>query len=111
MNGREIFKFAVQKATELVRDAAEHVGCRIDEISEIIPHQVNTRILKAAAERLNVPIERFYSHIEQYGNTSAASVPVALDEAVRTGRVAENDLVCLIAFGAGLTWASALVRW
>ena len=77
----------------------------------VIPHQVNLRIIEGARERLDWPMERFFVNIEKYGNTSAASVPIALDEAVREGALKQGDLVVLVAFGAGLTWGSTLLRW
>ena len=95
--------------TELIQEAAE--GYSLDDIKLVVPHQVNMRIIEAARERLDWPIEKFYLNIEKYGNTSAGSVPIALDEAVREGRLNKGDLVILVAFGAGLTWGSTLIKW
>jgi 3-oxoacyl-[acyl-carrier-protein] synthase-3 len=83
----------------------------VEDLDLYVPHQANIRILKAVASRLELPPEKVMLNLEQYGNTSAASIPIALDEAVRQGRVKEGSLVMLGAFGAGLTWASALIRW
>jgi 3-oxoacyl-[acyl-carrier-protein] synthase-3 len=109
VRGREVYRFAVTKMTELIKDAAEGYGA--DEIKLVVPHQVNMRIIEAARERLDWPIEKFYLNIEKYGNTSAGSVPIALDEAVREGRLEKGDLVIMVAFGAGLTWGSTLIKW
>ena len=111
IHGREVYKFAVSKFYELICDAAERLGIQTSEIDWIVPHQVNLRIVQGAAERLNFPLERIFLNIEQYGNTSAASIPIALDEAVRGGHIKEGQLVVMVAFGAGLTWGSATVRW
>jgi 3-oxoacyl-[acyl-carrier-protein] synthase-3 len=109
--GREVFKFAVVKMVECIHNALESCGYRDDEVSLIVPHQVNQRILAAAADRLRLPMDRIYSNINRFGNTSSASVPIALDEAARNGRLKPGDLVVLVAFGGGLTWGASLVRW
>ena len=109
VRGREVYRFAVTKMTELIREAAE--GYSADEIKLVVPHQVNMRIIEAARERLDWPLEKFFVNIEKYGNTSAASVPIALDEAVLEGRLEKGDVVILVAFGAGLTWGSTVIRW
>ncbi len=111
MNGREIFKFAVTKIVELTLEALAKTGLKPEQISLVVPHQVNIRILEAACERIPIPIDRFYTNLDRYGNTSAASVPLALEEAVRNGRLKRGDHLLMVAFGAGLTWASAVVRW
>ena len=109
VRGREVYRFAVTKMAELIRKASEMAGD--EEIKVVIPHQVNLRIIEGARERLDWPMERFFVNIEKYGNTSAASVPIALDEAVRAGALQKGELVVLVAFGAGLTWGSTLLRW
>ncbi len=111
IRGREVYKFAVNKMYEVIRDAAERQGVPVTGIDWVIPHQANLRILEAAAERLGLPIERFYINLHKYGNSSAASVPLALDEAVRDGSIKDGNLIVLAVFGAGLTWASATIRW
>ncbi len=111
IRGREVFRFAVIKMEELVRNAVEKAGCSTDDIKLIVPHQVNIRILKASAERLGLPMEKIYVNIDRCGNTSAASVPIALDEACRSGMFEQGDLVVLVAFGGGLSWSSCLIRW
>ncbi|KAF0244956.1 MAG: 3-oxoacyl-acyl-carrier-protein synthase [Planctomycetota bacterium] len=111
IKGREVFKFAVTKMVEQVELCAEKCGVPVSKIATIIPHQVNLRILEYASEKLNFPLDRMMINIDRYGNTSAASVPIALDEAVRSGRVKRGDLVVMVAFGAGLTWGSVAVRY
>ncbi|MFO7900610.1 MAG: beta-ketoacyl-ACP synthase III [Planctomycetota bacterium] len=111
IHGREVYRFAVTKLTEVIQQAAEKQGVPVSEIDAIIPHQANLRILQAVAERLDYPEERFFINLDKYGNSSAASVPVALDEADKQGFISEGDLVVLAVFGAGLTWASATLRW
>ena len=111
IRGREVFKFAVLKMVELVRASLEKEGLSVDQVKMVIPHQVNTRILQAAAEKLALPMEKVFVNIDRYGNTSAASIPIALDEARKAGLIEKGDLVVLVAFGGGLTWASCLMRW
>jgi 3-oxoacyl-[acyl-carrier-protein] synthase-3 len=96
---------------EIAREtlAANHL--RVEDLDLYVPHQANVRILRAVAQRLGLPPEKVMLNLDRYGNTSAASIPIALDEAVRQGRIKEESLVMLGAFGAGLTWASALIRW
>ncbi|MEK6585611.1 MAG: beta-ketoacyl-ACP synthase III [Nitrospirota bacterium] len=111
MKGNETFKVAVRSLEEIARStlAANHL--RVEDIDLYVPHQANIRILKAVMERLGLPIEKVMLNVDRYGNTSAASIPIALDEAVREGRIKDGSLVLLGAFGAGLTWASAVIRW
>jgi 3-oxoacyl-[acyl-carrier-protein] synthase-3 len=109
VRGREVFRFAVTRMVELIEETLAPYDR--SELGLVVPHQVNLRILEAALDRLDLPRDRLLVTIEKYGNTSAASVPVAMDEAVRAGRVEEGKLVVLVAFGAGLTWGSVLMRW
>lgn len=111
MSGRETYKVAVRMMERCVRDALERFSVDPDEVRCFIPHQANLRIIEAVADRLGFGIRRCVVNLQSYGNTSAASVAIALDEAVRTRRVQPGDLVLMLAFGAGLTWASTLVRW
>jgi 3-oxoacyl-[acyl-carrier-protein] synthase III len=111
MRGNEVFKFAVQKFRDLVREQLERTGYKTSDLALVIPHQVNLRIIDAALKKLDINDERIYVNLDRYGNTSAGSVPLALDEARRLGRFKSGDLISLVAFGAGLTWASALLRW
>ncbi len=110
MNGQETFRFAVRAFADVCVEALEHNGMSADDIDLFIPHQANIRIIDAAIKRLKLPMERVMVTIHKYGNTSSASIPVALDEAVREGRIHEGDMVLLAAFGGGLTWgANALI--
>jgi 3-oxoacyl-[acyl-carrier-protein] synthase-3 len=111
MKGNETFKVAVRTLENLAVRTLEENKLKASQLSLLIPHQANLRIIQATAERLNLPAERVFVNIDKYGNTSAASIPVALDEAVRQGRVREGDYVLLEAFGGGLTWASVLIKW
>ena len=111
VRGRETFRFAVVKMADLVRSTIEKSGLTMDDVKLIVPHQVNSRILQAAANRLNIDMERIYINIDHFGNTSAASVPIALDEAVKTGKIERGDVIVMVAFGGGLSWSSAVGRW
>ncbi|HEX2100876.1 MAG TPA: beta-ketoacyl-ACP synthase III, partial [Candidatus Synoicihabitans sp.] len=111
MKGREIFKIAVREMEDAAREILEQHGLHADKISCVIPHQANFRIIDAIAQYLELPLDRFFINLERYGNTSAASIPLALDEARRAGRIRAGDTTLLVAFGAGLTYGSALVRW
>ncbi len=111
MNGREIFKLAVHKFQQGIRDAADAVGWSLDEIDLVVPHQVNTRIIQAVVSRIGIAAEKFVQNLDRYGNTSAASIPLALYEAVKEGRLKSGDKLILVAVGGGVTWGSAAVRW
>ena len=111
MKGNETFKVAVRTLEELVIKTLADNKLDPSQLSLLIPHQANIRIIQATAKRLGLPMEKVFVNIDKYGNTSAASVPIALDEAVQGGRIREGDYVLLEAFGGGLTWASSLIRW
>ncbi|MGH7698892.1 MAG: beta-ketoacyl-ACP synthase III [Candidatus Dormibacteria bacterium] len=111
MNGREVFRFSTKILEQVVSGLAAQAGTSTQEISLIVPHQANSRILATAAGRLGLPMERFACNVERMGNTSSASIPLALAEAARDGRCGDGELVCLVAFGAGLTWGGTLLRW
>ena len=111
IQGREVYRFAVMKMSELVANAVKMTGIGLDDVKIIIPHQVNLRILEGAAKRLGIPADKFYVNIDRIGNTSAASVPIALDEARREGCFGAGDVLIMVAFGGGLTWASAVWKW
>jgi len=111
MNGKEVFKTAVRSMEEISRQALEEAGVTIDQVALVVPHQANKRIIVALAERLEVPMEKVMVNLEKYGNTSAASIPVALDEARRQGRINPGDIVLLNAFGAGFAWGAAVVKF
>ncbi len=111
MKGNETFKVAVRTMEEVAREALSANGLSVEDLDLYIPHQANLRIIKAVASRLGLPMEKVVMNMDRYGNTSAASIPLALDEAVRGGRVREGNLILMEAFGGGLTWGSVLVRW
>jgi 3-oxoacyl-[acyl-carrier-protein] synthase-3 len=111
IRGREVFKFAVQRFADLMDRAMQTVGVSADEVSLVVPHQVNARILDAAAKKIRFPMDKIQVNLDRYGNTSAASIPLAFDEAVREGKVKRGDLVIFVAFGAGLTWGSCVFRF
>ncbi len=110
MKGREVYKFAVQKMHEVIDQALAASGVQPGDLALVIPHQSNLRIIESARDRLGLPPEKVMINIDRYGNTSSASVGICLDEARKDKRVVEGDLVLMVAFGAGLTWASALIR-
>ncbi len=109
LRGRDVFRFAVTHMSQLIQQMLE--GTEPDELGLIVPHQVNRRIIDAALDRLGMTDEKVIVNIQHYANTSAATVPLALDEAVRSGRIEKGKLVVLVAFGAGLTWGGSLIRW
>jgi 3-oxoacyl-[acyl-carrier-protein] synthase-3 len=111
MKGNETFKVAVRTLEQLVIDTLKKNRVKPSELAMLIPHQANLRIIKATAERLGLPMSRVAVNLDRYGNTSSASIPMALDEVVREERIKKDDYILLEAFGAGLTWASALIRW
>jgi len=111
MEGRDVFKHAVVKMPQAVREALEASGLTIEDLDLVIPHQANQRITQAVQKALSLSDDKVVSNIHKYGNTTAASIPIALHEAVEAGRVERGDLICLTAFGSGFTWGAALIRW
>ena len=111
MNGKEVFKHAVRCMCDAAQQVIDKCGCTIEDVKCIIPHQANMRIIQAIADRLGTTLERFHLNIESVGNLSSASVPVALDEAARSGRLRSGDLLLFIAFGGGFTWGATLMEW
>ena len=111
MNGKEVFKLAVRVMASSCEQVLKEAGVSPDQVACFIPHQANVRIIEAVASQLGVGMERFLLNLECYGNTSAASIPLALEQAWSEGRIKHNDLVLLVAFGAGLTWGATLIRW
>ncbi len=110
MNGQEVFKFAVRTLAASLKRTVYQAGLTPDDIDLYIPHQANARIIEAAAKQMRVPMDKFYVNVDRYGNTSAASVPLAMVEAIEEGRLKDGDLVAMCAFGAGLTWASVVMK-
>jgi 3-oxoacyl-[acyl-carrier-protein] synthase-3 len=111
MKGNETFKVAVKAMADISTEVLAEQGFTKDDVRLFVPHQANERIIDAVGERMKFPPERVYKNVDRYGNTSAGSIPIALDEAQQRGRVKPGDLVLLTAFGAGLVWGSVLVRW
>jgi len=111
MNGREVFRNAVTRFPEVINEALDFNNLDINDIKLIIPHQANYRISEAVAKRLGVGMDKVFSNIHKYGNTTAASIPIALTEALESGKIIKGDIIILAAFGAGYTWASAAIKW
>ncbi len=111
MNGKETYKHAVTSMLDAAHKVLADANLRIEDLACVIPHQANLRIIEAIAERMKLPLERFVVNLDRYGNTSAAAVAIALDEANRTGRMKVGDYVLLVVFGGGLTWASSVIQW
>lgn len=110
MRGRDIYKFAVEKMQWLLGHCMAQCGLSVEDVDMVVPHQVNTRIIQSATEKHGFPIEKVYMNIDRFGNTSGASAAIALDEAIRLGRIGPGSTVILVAFGAGLTWGGAVVK-
>jgi 3-oxoacyl-[acyl-carrier-protein] synthase-3 len=110
MNGKKVFKFAVEKLPEVINEALQANGLTIDDVALFIPHQANLRINEFVVRELKMPPERMYNNIQRYGNTTAASIPIALNEALKEGKAKKGDIVLLAAFGSGFTWGSCLLR-
>lgn len=111
LEGRAVYRQAVGKIIQLVDESLARCGLTRDDIDLIIPHQMNARIIESAAAKLEIPLEKIFINLDKYGNTSAATIPIAMDEACRGGRLKSGNLAVLVAFGGGMTWASALIRW
>lgn len=111
MEGSDVFKFAVRAMESSSLSALEKAGIALEDIQYMVPHQANIRIIQAAAKKLNLPMEKVKVNLNEYGNMSAASIPVALDEAVREGKIKTGDNVVMVGFGGGLTWASCVMKW
>ncbi|GAB5526144.1 MAG: ketoacyl-ACP synthase III [Roseivirga sp.] len=111
MNGNAVFKHAVVRFSEVINEALKHNGLSKEDIDLLVPHQANLRISNFVQKQMSLPDEKVFNNIMYYGNTTAASIPIALSEAWEKGKINEGDLVCLAAFGSGFTWASALIRW
>jgi 3-oxoacyl-[acyl-carrier-protein] synthase-3 len=111
MDGNEVFKFAVKIMGETTSKALQNANLTPVDVTYLVPHQANIRIIKSAAKRLGLPMEKVVVNVDKYGNTSAASVPIALDEAVKSGVIKPGDIIALVGFGGGLTWASSIMKW
>jgi 3-oxoacyl-[acyl-carrier-protein] synthase-3 len=111
MNGRAVYKFAVKAMTDIFEQLLEEEGVSPDQLDLVIPHQANARIVQAAAKRLKFPEEKFFLNIEEYANTSTASIPIAMDELNRQGKLKRGNLIMTIGFGGGLTYGGNLIIW
>ncbi|MHC4532828.1 MAG: beta-ketoacyl-ACP synthase III [Planctomycetota bacterium] len=111
INGRQVYQQAIRRIVETVANCLEHCNLTMDDISMMISHQMNARIIESASKRLNMPKEKVFVNISEYGNTSAASVPIAFDECVRKGKIKRGDIIILVAFGAGLTWGANIIKF
>lgn len=111
MNGREVFKFAVRKMGESALSVIHKAGLSKEDVDYIVPHQANIRIMEAARQRLDLPVEKMSKTVHKYGNTSAASIPMSLVDDLKNGKIKDGDVVVLVGFGAGLTWGSVAMRW
>jgi 3-oxoacyl-[acyl-carrier-protein] synthase III len=111
MSGNDVFKHAVRAMQSVAIEVLEAAGRTADQLALLVPHQANLRIIEATAQRLGVPMEKVFVNLDKYGNTSAASIPLALDEARKSGRIRNGDLVAMVTFGGGFTWAAAVVEW
>lgn len=111
MNGREVYRFATRVMGKVAKEACEQAGVPLDEIDLFIPHQANVRIIQSASKYLGISDDKVFTNLERYGNTSAASIPIALCEAIEEGRINTNDKIVMVGFGAGLTWGAAVVKW
>lgn len=111
MNGQEVYKFATREVPRVLKEALESADMDVDDIDHLLLHQANIRIMETVAKRLGVPFEKVITNLSEYGNTSAASIPLAFDEAVRSGKVKKGDVVACAGFGAGLSWGAAIFKW
>ncbi|OGK06512.1 MAG: 3-oxoacyl-ACP synthase [Candidatus Riflebacteria bacterium GWC2_50_8] len=111
INGKEVFKFSTKIVGDIIEEVLKRNNLTLDDVALIIPHQANIRILESAAKRFDCPIEKFYVNIDRYGNTVAASIPLALHDALVEGRIKENDIIMLVGFGGGLTYGAMPIRW
>lgn len=109
--GKEVFKLAINNITNLIYETIEKNGLKLSDIDLIIPHQSNLRIIEATMEKIGLPMEKAFVNIDKYGNTSSASIPIAIDEARKEGRLKKGNIIMLVAFGGGLTWGSSIIRW
>jgi 3-oxoacyl-[acyl-carrier-protein] synthase-3 len=111
MNGREVYRFASRVMAKSILEVVDKAGLKMEDINLIVPHQANQRIVDSAAKELGLPMDRFVMNLDRYGNTSAASIPIAMCEAIEAGRIHAGDHIVLVAFGAGLTWGSVVIKW
>jgi 3-oxoacyl-[acyl-carrier-protein] synthase-3 len=111
MTGSEVYKFATREVPVVLKEALDAAEMTVDDVDWLLLHQANIRIMETVAKRLGVPMEKVITNLSDYGNTSAASIPLALDEAVRSGQVKKGDVIACAGFGAGLSWGAAILKW
>lgn len=111
MNGKEVYKFATREVPEVLIEAMDAANIKIEDVDWLLLHQANIRIMETVAKRLGIPMSKVITNLAEYGNTSAASIPLALDEAVRSGKVKPGDIIACAGFGAGLSWGAAIIKW
>ena len=111
MNGREVFRFATRVMASATREVVESAGWTLEQVDLVVPHQANLRIIESAARGLHLPMDKFVVNLQDYGNTSTASIPLAVCEAVETGKIKPGDRIVLVGFGAGLTWGALSLEW
>jgi 3-oxoacyl-[acyl-carrier-protein] synthase-3 len=111
MNGKEVYKFATREVPKVLKEALEAAEMEVDQVDWLLLHQANIRIMEIVADRLGIPREKVITNLASYGNTSAGSIPLALDEAVRSGKVKKGDVIACAGFGAGLSWGAAILKW
>mmetsp|Transcript_16829 Transcript_16829/g.36494 ORF Transcript_16829/g.36494 Transcript_16829/m.36494 type:complete len:286 (-) Transcript_16829:129-986(-) len=111
MNGRKVYSFATREVPTVLKEALDNAGISVDDVDHLLLHQANIRIMEVVADRLGMPMEKVITNLYKYGNTSAASIPLALDDAVRSGRVKKGDVIACAGFGAGLSWGAAILKW
>jgi len=111
MNGKEVYKFATREVPEVLNECLEAAGMSVDQVDWLLLHQANIRIMETVAKRLGMPMDKVITNLADYGNTSAASIPLALDEAVRAGKVKPGDVIACAGFGAGLSWGATIFKW
>ena len=111
MNGKEVYKFATREVPEVIEEALANAGLKTEDVDHLLLHQANIRIMEIVAQRLGIPMEKVIHNLEEYGNTSAASIPLALAEAVQSGKIKKGDVIACAGFGAGLSWGATVMRW
>ena len=111
MNGKKVYSFATREVPRVLEESLEAASLTVEDVDWLLLHQANIRIMETVADRLGIPMDKVLTNLSEYGNTSAASIPIALDEAVRSGKVKKGDVIACAGFGAGLSWGSAILRW
>jgi 3-oxoacyl-[acyl-carrier-protein] synthase-3 len=111
MNGQEVYKFATREVPRVIQEALDNADMKVEDVDHLLLHQANIRIMETVAKRLKIPFEKVIHNLDSYGNTSAASIPIALSEAVASGQIKKGDVIACSGFGAGLSWGAVIMRW